>query len=63
MASRNFSNLVLLTFKGNEAVKQGSLQLQRISGQSGGRRPDFAARCTCTRARGEGKLFTPYTST
>jgi hypothetical protein len=50
MASRNFSNLVLLTFMGNEAVKQGSLQLQRTSGQPGGRRPGFTARCHCIRA-------------
>jgi hypothetical protein len=32
MASRNFSNLAILTFMGNEVVKRGSLQLRRTSG-------------------------------
>jgi hypothetical protein len=63
MASRNFSNLVLLTFMGNEAAKRGSLWLQRTSGQPGGRRPGFTAWCPCTHARGEGKMFTPSTHT
>jgi hypothetical protein len=53
MASRNFNSLALLTFMGNEATKLDLLRLQRTSGQPGGRRSGFTARCPYTCSRGE----------
>jgi hypothetical protein len=63
MDSTNISNLVLSIFMGKEVARRGLFRLRRTSGQLGGRRLGFTARCPCIHVCGVGKLFTPSART